>query len=1434
MSTNVWAAALLILVPYAYGDMYDGSPGRVTDTGTKCSVWADHMYDWSPLDPPRNNHPLEMSLYPGDMVYGRYTWGSGGCCRTQTVGPAAAGTWSDITGVSGGSYIQNMAIVPDEPVPGAVMPNGFIHMAEYDGMGRSRTHTYGTFNGTGLTAGTAFTISGYIKPDPLSPCNKLDAAVTLRADFRYRNPFWQTSIYEHHIITPDGYPASNLDHTQYRHDAIPLEAGSDLTYGAYRQETIRIAHHIKGGDVASEFHCDNMECPVNLPAAPATISYMGHTGYSGDARNPPWPGTAPHLLNDGEAIFSVAADKTTQISIISTMYNTGREITRGYNSTYQFVSSYDPVFHADAITNTAAGGNTALERPISVIVSYNGTISDTLHYCSVGVSYDTDGTIIPVGSYGTRDRWGRAAGDTCPGYGEYGTTREICRGGTCSYVVYPPEPKSYEWGRLSAVNPETRAVLYGFEGAHTVCGLDECTTYDTPYLNWDYVPDTDRQFIPACVVDIIAAEGGPYTNVPKPDNWGIIPDWGFGQTIPTGSGASSYSYRGVFEAAPDAIPYHYVVDKAQCEDALGERECVPRGGECLSDHDRRCEDVFTPFTYPDDYIISHHDTLQTMVAGWCGTDPSEVCVLEAYQTIYDTMADMCTALGVRYDTRSQTIDMSVLDGNRLTPAACHAMVALGVYVPVRDGAIVLDWRDCRGECRPAWGGTNAYVPYWDGRAHLVYVPYTPTTGAFGGMVERPGSMLAADGTITCACTDADNDGICDSAQNGTDLDGNGIVDDWDSPLVDGTVSCLDRTGRAASAMAACWSKYGRDSVSGGDGLAECLADVGADGPDGRCDPALVAGTILDDGTVLAPDRIFNHTSLVPFVGGDGIIPVPYVVNGTHMYCNEAEPWCVSSGDTYQNHTPRRVCEEPGAPHITKRIPAPSTIPPLYHPVFDEKWPPACLPYYPVAEWERPPHPVSLDVPHTPVWPTGTADSHTRTPSHIGMGNSTMFVHAGTGVVRFDVCAGCRTSPGADGWWNGTMLSRHGDDTHRIPAEMRHPPFDIQQEGRARATAVEPCDTCDDGWRTSTADISLTITSYPEMHRPVTTPEEMVAHICQTDGDGGSGMLGVAERARDMWNQISCRDGTGISITIQDYEAARHGDAAKRESSQPWTVATGHDDVSVDVYRSGIWLSTMSILEHRGECMTYDWSSSPSYGWSPGMECGAEDDTILLYDVPAYEMDYNSGGTFACKEVAACKSYKTLHKCLGGIVTEHVTCVEPEESFSVLDMPYEEVLGSVGTQKLHIEAVCPAGLGPSGCNGIPIYDTHTLSAASSHSVIYVDYYGVGVLDVYRTGETIHVRPPATFGPVHHIVVNGEPVQTDACTACVIRHGGAANITVYNVYGGELAAYAGPAPVPYVAAAQTDDITGAVWLYMPALAALAAGYIFVKKISSRFEM
>ena len=1609
--------------PRLYVGDDDGSPDRKHDAGPGgCTVWADHAYDWTPLDPPLNNAPHEESLYPGDVVRGLFTHGSEGCCRVKTSGPAAVGDWSELAGVSGGSYTQRMAILPDRPTPDSSTRGAYIRTAEYDDAGRSRTHWLGAVEGHGLVAGARYTVSGYTFDAFSDSCGNLDARVSLAADFRYRNPFWETSIFEHHILDTRGYPASNLDYSQYPHDSIPLEAGSNLVLGAYRHETIRISHEVlSGGTPAKEFHCHTKTCRIGLEGAPESASYVGHAPYRGDAKNPPWHGPDPGregMLDMGEAMFAMPAASTGPVSVASIMENGGIEVARGYNATYQFVPSYEPVMSMTPVTNTAWGGDSALERPVSAIMEYDGTISDTLHYCAVGTAYDTDGAVIPHGSTGSMDAWGRLAGDRCPEDGAKWGNPGACGTPGCSYVAHPEPPAATGWGRWSALNPETRALLWGFAGEHAICptGTDagECISYGTPYLNWDFVPGTDRDFIPTCVVDIIAAEGGERANAPKPENWGLKGDWGFGETFGVGEGAGPHSYRGIFGVPPGNPPDHYVVDAAHCEAALGDRECVPRGAECRPEYDRRCEDVFTPYLYPDDYIMAGHNLLQEMAVGWCGPSPTERCAAEAYGAIDGVMAAMCSRYhGVDHaSSRNQVIDTAPMkvSADGFSSHICHSMYATMVYVPAIGGTPVADWRACYGvvpegeggvwpdgkpdadpgdACAPAGGGGALSMPYWDGGNKNVYVPYTPTTGAFIGTVERPGNMLADDGSLTCSCPDLDGNGICDRSEAGGtgDLDGNGIDDDWDALTVDGATKCLDRTGTAAAAAASCWAKYGRDAGRGGEAAAaleSCLAEAGgvADGPDGECDPAVVIGRIVADGSVdatfledpaglgrslaeFAADPDLAGRLAIPFQAVGGIIPIPYVVDGEHVHCDESEPWCISSGDTYLEHDRRAICEDPDMPISVKRIPAPATMPPLYRPIFDENWPPPCLPEYPVGEWSRPEHDaVSLDLAGMDAqWPTapppypgmGTG----RTPSHVSTDRSpgegpdhTMMLHAGTGVLRFAACGGCADPPlSGGGEWIGMVRTEMGGAEHVIRGTMGHPPYVLSQETSVRAVAVEPCDTCERGWREAASEpgISMTLTAYPETRTPAAEPAEMAAAGCQMDGDRGTGVLNFwdalvagpagAGELKDYWNGMTCRDIPGISITVQDYEAARHGPAAKREAGQPWTVAEGVNDVGMDVLRNGLWLSTLNILGHRGQCATYAWSqgitpghtSCPDtardlaeclsgaggaeyggclerasgrcagvyvedkihkqwefsgYGggdapvvyrmpdgsyagmggdgdtmvpmdagrlaWEPGL---AGEDMLLRCEVavgadgtmhgvehgiPAEDVDLMRGGSFACQEVEACKSERTTYKCLGGEVVPHVVCDEPADSYSVLDMPYQDVMSGVAAQKLHIEAACPAGHAHVGkaarCDGRPIYDTHTISDGAAMTTIYVDYFGVGRLAAGRgdpSSHMIHLRPPETFGAVHSITVDpgdGDRVTapgTTPCTACMIEHPGAAEITIHNRYGATLTAAVDAAEPLRPSVIQADEISGAAWLYLPALAAGAAIYVVIRK-------
>ena len=237
---------------------------------------------------------------------------------------------------------------------------------------------------------------------------------------------------------------------------------------------------------------------------------------------------------------------------------------------------------------------------------------------------------------------------------------------------------------------------------------------------------------------------------------------------------------------------------------------------------------------------------------------------------------------------------------------------------------------------------------------------------------------------------------------------------------------------------------------------------------------------------------------------------------------------------------------------------------------------------------------------------------------------------------------------------------------------------------------------------------------------------------------------------------------------------------------------------------------------------------------------------LLRDVPAAELDFNTGGSFACQEVQACKKTVTNYKCLGGEVVPHVVCEEPDESFSVLDMPYEEVMGSVGPQAIHIEAVCPAdhphGPDSPGCDGFPIYDTYTISEGTDSMLVYVDYHGVGELRADRDdsgSRTIHLLPPETFGRVHEIILEWEGradriIPDGPCTFCTIEHAGDALVTVRNIYGATLTAQVKSYEPTVASRIQADEISGAIWLYLPVLLAIAVAYVVISKYKKRMGL
>lgn len=1482
----------MVVTYTAYAD--DGSGGRHEDGDPAiCYVMAEQYYDWRVSEPPHNNYDIEKSLYTWDYVTGVIRYNSAGCnCGVTHSGPTAVGDWSHIDNTRDTGnvihYRQHLVMAPDgRPVPTSQIQNSMIYTAEYDDTGRERTHWLGTTNGTGLVDASKFSITGKVVVDPVTNRCEVAAHVTIHSDMRYRNPFWETSIHEHHIYDAQGYPASNLDYSNYQYDAIPLEVGSNLALHGYRHDTIQITHEVSDMTV-EEFHCDAKTCDIRLDGRDATDSYVGHIEYIYDARNLPWAAPNPGQetrLDEGESFFVVSATRTGPLYITATMTNQEKLVAQGYNVTYQFVPEYNPVLYTTAITNTAFGGDHAWERPVSVIIQYNGTIPNTTHYCTVSDVYDTDGSLVPYGDTGGVDMWGQRVGEPCPArdvlYGEHsiGTS-------TTSYVSYPAAPISYEWGRFSAINPETRAELGGFVGVYTICDVyDNCTTHDTPYLNWDYVPETARDFVPHCVIDSIAGVGGNNTNIPKPKDW---------YNTNTGEGAEPHSYRGLFAGLPgsgeDSPPQHYVVDSILCNHILGmDRECTVRGAECLPTHDRICEDVFQPFLYPDDYIISGHDRLESMVIQWCGEEPDDECILESYATIDDVMVELCKYLGVTYEWQSPVIDMSLYDDGHLSDNTCHAMISVGLYEPaLYNGTIPADWADCYDEwgeatlCTPTVGDAPLVIPVWDDTTHMVYVPYTPTTGAFGGIVERPGTMLSEDGSLYCACDDTGDihgsipgNNICDVAETATssDLNKNGVADDWEMLTTDGVIQCLDRTGILGNALADCWAKHGRDPATA---LQTCLQDAHQniqDGPDGYCDPALIIPEYKD-----APD--YTGTVLPFQTIGDDIV-IPYVVDGMHEYCDVAEPWCISSGDTIPNHAAHNRCYVPGTHDTVKRIPAPSTIPPLYQPIFDEQWPPACLPDYYTIHDIPTPHQVSGDIGQFDAeWPV-------QSPSHVGIANSTMMLHAGTGVIRFDVCETCDVHPADTIHWNGNITT--GDILYTT--EMEAPSNIVQYDTHYTVRSVVPCDA-PVGWCIG-GGINLTLTAYPEQKFPVTVPHEMVVHECMIDGDGGRSVLSGPTKQNvspDLWNGLSCRDRHGVSVTIQDYEGARHGPAAKREAGQPWTISRGTDDVSVKIFRNGLWLNTLGILQYRGQCTEYVWAPhvTPGHTTCPATteqltacmrdgisaeQCAERLDTqctnVFVQDgihkqwefpesyftedtthkilgcenipdnesriISIQDIDYNTGGSFACQNVQACAYTITNYKCIGGKLEKHVICDVPEQSFSILDVPYEEVMYNVAPQMLHIEAVCPStatdpryDTTPPGCHDTPIHDTHRISESAGETLIYVDYYGVGRLDVHREADTIRVTAPQTFGVIQKIW-HGDVLYDTECTTCIMYSTSGGTITIQNIYGAQLSGVIPPAGPVHFIQYDLEMVGGALWLFLPAIIVGVVLYCVIKRLS-----
>ncbi len=1454
----------------------DGSPGTKSDTGPLgCTVSATHKYHWylSDTTQARNNSPRETSLYPGDLVRGTYKYEEKNCdCGYSITGPTARGNWSEMTGLSliqdGFNYIQNMKILINEPVPGAKVQNGDLHITEYDNGGRSRSHIHGVVPEVGYTSGTEFTITGKAK-NSQNIC-VVDAKVTLYTKFLYRTPFWETSIHEHHVMTPDGFPALNLDYSNYYHDSMPLEAGSNWLFDDYRWETITVKHEVNNQRMMSQQHCESRSCEIDIPEVLPSNAYVGHGSFNGMAKNQPWDGVTTGLLDNNESMFFLAAPQdTTEIKVQTVMYNDGKEIARGFNSTYQFIPDYNATLNLTPITNTALGEETPLKRPVSLIIQYNGTIPDTLHYCSTGIVHDSNGKALAVGEYGGADNWGRVAGDLCPEDPDYLFKNEwdasqCVTNDNCSYVVHPPTPISSEWGRWSAVNPETRANFYNFTGQHTICPepwnttmIPECSSYETDYKNWDYVPQTSRDFIPACLMSQIAAMD-VNKNQPRHDTW-----WKTGNPDDT-----EYSYRGLWVDIDDGqviVPAnrthdYYIIDSLLCEEKAGPRDCVERGSLCEERFDRICESVFEPFLYPDDYSITGHERFQEMVYNdeeyqECIKDTrSQTCASETYKRLDDFLTHRCSDIHM-VDTHTQIIDTSFYGGGSFTSAyTCHNAYA-NRWIEVVNSDVLIDWEaNING---PTLSGSGTHVqPQWDNIPQSIYVPYTPNTGAFVGIEERPGNILTDDGNITCDCKDKNDDGICDRV--GKDLNNNGIVDSWDPLTRDGDILCLDRTGLKENHEDTCLALYGRDK---GDPYHSCMADAPNDGPDGRCNPAMIEHPDFADG--------------IPYLDSDG----------NHLYCQDNTGNCLSSGDTYEVHEQYDICQDPQTPISIKRIPAPASMPPLYKPVFDERWPPECLPDYPVGEWERPSHDVSLDFAHLDgvEWAVGNS-------SYIGFevaedDTRTMLLHAGTGVIRFEACPNCSHNRTDDGYWKGGFTTQLGGNLTYYNGIIHHPTFLQRSSSMVEVMAVKPGgvnDSCVAGsdsipFCLQDDDVILTLTAYPHMERPVADETQMAAHECQIDGDNHSWFFGLGGFAvdfitptvpvpqiREYWNDMSCRDGLGISLTVQDFENALHGVAAKRESGQPWTVANGTGRVDMDVFRNGLWLNTLAILEHRGMCTMYTWTQNVTDGASTcpdtttlldaciretgdirgclgvhakndscsntrdGRQYATTDRAnltcsgtgILETDIPYNEVDWGRGGSYACQEVQACEETETIYKCMAGQIVEHTVCMVPEETFDVIMMPYDEVMSNKTPQMLHIEAIW---------NQIPVYDTHILGGAMNNGTVdrfFVDYYGVGELNIYRTSpgsQTIILEVPETFGDIRMIEYN-DIIQEVECSPCIIQYEPAATITVWNLYNGTLTATVDSSHTTLGNIITTDEITGALWIYAPTIIA-AAGIIIV---------
>ena len=101
------------------------------------------------------------------------------------------------------------------------------------------------------------------------------------------------------------------------------------------------------------------------------------------------------------------------------------------------------------------------------------------------------------------------------------------------------------------------------------------------------------------------------------------------------------------------------------------------------------------------------------------------------------------------------------------------------------------------------------------------------------------------------------------------------------------------------------------------------------------------------------------------------------------------------------------------------------------------------------------------------------------------------------------------------------------------------------------------------------------------------------------------------------------------------------------------------------------------------------------------------------------------------------------------------------------------------------------------------------------------------------DTIHVRPPETFGSIHRMAFEQDGGVTDVtpespCTTCVFEHAGYGVVTVWNVYGGSLSVDIGESQMQVLSSVDVEDVYGAVWLYWPILAMAAGVYLLLRRM------